>query len=149
MCPNLERTFISLSLLSVPSFLLDLQQTLPGIIKVSGVSGAGPGIGVFESPQQSKVGDSRIRILRIDPERFGLRLMTASAPELNRSMTAREWCAAADLVAAINASMYQTDYKTSVSLMLPRMHVNNSRLSKDKVFLRLTGSIHQSLAFKS
>jgi hypothetical protein len=38
-------------------------------------------------------------------------------------------------VAAINPSMYQTDYKTSVSLMRTKVHTNNPRLSKDMTIL--------------
>jgi hypothetical protein len=38
-------------------------------------------------------------------------------------------------VAAINPSMYQTDYKTSVSLMRTKAHTNNSRLSKDMTIM--------------
>ena len=39
------------------------------------------------------------------------------------------------MVAAINPSMYQTDYKTSVSLMRTKIHTNNPRLSKDMTIL--------------
>jgi len=38
-------------------------------------------------------------------------------------------------VAAINPSMYQTDFKTSVSLMRTKVHTNNPRLSKDMTIL--------------
>ena len=38
-------------------------------------------------------------------------------------------------MAAINASMYQTDYRTSVSLMRCDGHVNNPRVSKDNSVL--------------
>ncbi|MCP4752607.1 MAG: phosphodiester glycosidase family protein [Proteobacteria bacterium] len=96
-----------------------------------------PGLdwGVFWSPQISEIGDSMIRVLRIDPERFEFRLLNASVSDKARGMTAREWCRRNGLVAAINASMYQSDLKTSVSLMRTRTHVNNARLSKDKTIL--------------
>ena len=92
-------------------------------------------LGRFESPQRAEVGDSIIRVLRIDPQRFELRLMNASAIEQGRALSAREWCRRYGLVAAMNASMYQQDYKTSVSLMRTRRHVNNARLSKDMAIL--------------
>jgi phosphodiester glycosidase len=70
--------------------------------------------------------------------------MNASGPGQGRPLSAREWCARGGLVAAINASMYQTDHRTSVSLMKTATHVNNPRLSKDRTVLafdRLDASV--------
>jgi len=92
-------------------------------------------LGEFPSPRPSERGDSIVRVLRIDPARFELRLMNASAPDQGRALTARRWCARGDLVAAINASMYQTDHRTSVSLMRTGAHTNNPRLTKDRAIL--------------
>lgn len=92
-------------------------------------------LGVFPSPRAAKVGDSLIRALRVDPRRFELRLLNASVPEHNRMLTAKMWCQRNGLVAAINASMYQEDRRTSVSLMLTKAHANNPRLSKDMAIL--------------
>ncbi len=92
-----------------------------------------PGLeyGAFPSPSASKVGDSLIRVLRIDPKKFKFLLLNASAPEHVRSLTAKEWCQQNGLAAAINAGMYQADRRTSVSLMRTKTHANNPRLSKD------------------
>lgn len=92
-------------------------------------------LGVFPAPRPASAGDSRVRALRIDPARFRLKLLNASAPGQGKPLTARDWCLRNDLVAAINASMYQKDLRTSVSLMRTRGHVNNSHLSKDKAVL--------------
>ena len=92
-------------------------------------------LGIFLSPQRAEYGDSLIRILRIDPQHYELKLLNASASREGRTFTARQWCRQNGLVAAINASMYQTDRKTSVSLMRTRSHVNNPRLSKDNTIL--------------
>jgi len=92
-------------------------------------------LGEFLAPQRSQAGDSIVRALRIDPERFELRLLNASAPGEGELRTARGWCERHRLVAAINASMYQTDYRSSVSLMRTREHVNNGHLTKDKAVL--------------
>jgi hypothetical protein len=92
-------------------------------------------LGVLPAPRESAVGDSIVRVLRIDPERFELRLLNASALEDRRPRTARDWSRSHDLVAAINASMYQADHITSVSLMLRPGHVNNPRVSKDNTIL--------------
>ena len=92
-------------------------------------------LGFFASPQPAQWGDSLIRVLRIDPQFFKLELLNASAVKNGRTLTAKQWCRKNGLVAAINASMYQTDYKTSVSLMRTKKHTNNRRLSKDKTIL--------------
>jgi len=96
---------------------------------------AGLELGEFAAPLRSDRGDSIIRALRIEPSRFELRLLNASAETRGRSLTARQWCARAGLVAAINASMFQADHRTSVSLMRTSTHTNNRRLSKDRAVL--------------
>jgi uncharacterized protein YigE (DUF2233 family) len=96
---------------------------------------AGLELGIFVSPRSSEVGDSMVRALRIDPNQFELKLLNASAPDQGQTLTAREWCRRNGLVAAINASMYQKDRKTSVSLMRTKTHINNPRLSKDMAVL--------------
>jgi hypothetical protein len=92
-------------------------------------------LGQLPSPKPSALGDSMIRLLRIDPGRFDFRLLNASADKKGRGLTARRWCIEEGLVAAVNASMYQQDYRTSISLMRTRTHVNNPRLSKDMSIL--------------
>jgi hypothetical protein len=92
-------------------------------------------LGIFNAPLPSEIGDSKIRVLRIDPQRYQLRLLSASAFEKGRPLSARQWSIQNGLVAAINASMYQEDYRSSVSLMRSRAHVNNPRLSKDMTIL--------------
>lgn len=96
---------------------------------------AGLELGEFVSPRPSDRGDSIVRALRIEPSRFELRLLNASANARGGPLTARAWCARAGLVAAINASMYQADHRTSVSLMRTATHTNNPRLSKDRAIL--------------
>jgi hypothetical protein len=93
-------------------------------------------LGILDSPQPSEIGDSKIRILRIDPERYELKLLNASVSKKGRPLSAKQWCRQNGLVAAINASMFQEDFKTSVSFMRTRTHVNNPRLrDKDMTIL--------------
>lgn len=96
-----------------------------------------PGLdfGAFIAPQPSDVGDSRIRILRIDPVYFRFQLLNASATPTVKRLGAKDWALQYNLVATINASLFQADNKTSVSLMRTKNHVNNSHLSKDKTLL--------------
>lgn len=92
-------------------------------------------LGIFSATPTAEIGDSKIRILRIDPQHYQLRLLNASAVEDGRPLSAKQWSRQNGLVAAINASMYQADYKSSVSLMRTRAHINNPRLSKDMSIL--------------
>jgi hypothetical protein len=80
-------------------------------------------------------GDGKIAIVRVDPQRFRLVLLNASAPGQNALFTARAWAHRAGASAAINASMYGQDFRTAVSLMRTRAHVNQARVSKDKAVL--------------
>jgi hypothetical protein len=90
---------------------------------------------LLDGPPSDGVGDGKIAVLRIDPARFELRLLNASAPGEGTRRTARAWAYSAGASAAINASMYQEDHRTSVSLMRTREHVNQRRVSKDKAVL--------------
>ena len=96
-----------------------------------------PGLefGAFISPDKSPVGDNLIRILKIDPNRFQFRLLNASASSGSKRLSAKQWARQNGMVAAINASMYQADKITSVSLMKTFGHVNNSWYSKDRALL--------------
>jgi hypothetical protein len=96
-----------------------------------------PGLEYAEvlSPRPAAEGDSLIRIARIDPARFSVVLLNASALPDGAPRTARDWAARHGLAVAINASLYQTDHRTSTSLMRSRQHVNNPRLSRHNAVL--------------
>lgn len=104
-------------------------------------------LGNFLAPQSAAVEASRVRVLRIDPDYYRFRLLNASAIENGLPLTPRQWCLQNNLVAAINPSMFQADYKTSVSLMRTTTHNNNPRLSKDMTILafnRLSPEVPQA-----
>jgi hypothetical protein len=92
-------------------------------------------LGTFRAPLAAEVGDSLVSVLRINPKYYRLRLLNASAIENGIPLTPKQWCRQYGLIAVINPSMFQTDYKTSVSLMRTQTHTNNSRLSKDMTIL--------------
>jgi Phosphodiester glycosidase len=92
-------------------------------------------LGTFPAPQAAVAGDALVRVLRIDPKFYQLRLLNASRMKNGVLLTPKQWCRQYGLVAAINPSMYQADYKTSVSLMRTKGHINNPRLSKDMTIL--------------
>ncbi len=89
----------------------------------------------FVSPKKSIAGDSLIRVLRIDPGKFQFRLLNASAASNGKRLSGKKWAQQNGLIAAINASMYQADNKTSVSLMQTLGHINNTWFSKDRAVL--------------
>lgn len=104
-------------------------------------------LGQFQSPAYCKKHEAgtyphdhphkntTINILRIDTKQYEPVLMNASHPNQGESMTAKEWAKKEGMAAAINAAMYQTDHRSSVSLMKTSEHTNNPRLSKDKTVL--------------
>jgi hypothetical protein len=95
-----------------------------------------PGLetGLFDGPPGA-MGDGKIAVVRIDPDIFELRLLNASAPDQGAPHSARAWADRVGASAVINASMYQQDYRTSVSLMRTRAHVNQGHLSRDRAAL--------------
>lgn len=86
-------------------------------------------LGEFDSPQKSKVGNYKIIILKIEPSFYSFKLLSASEHG-GKSLTAKEWCNRYDLVAAINASMYKGDYRTSTGYMKNFKHLNNPHINK-------------------
>lgn len=86
-------------------------------------------VGAFPGPGPAS-GDGKIWMARIDPARFELALVNASASNDARPRTARNWALDVGAVAAINAAMYQTDGLTSVGLMRTRAHQNNPRRNR-------------------
>jgi len=87
------------------------------------------------SPKSSSGNLVVVRALRIDPEFFELKLMNASNLQDQVRRSARAWGKDFSLLATINASMYQEDRRTSVSLMKTRKHTNNAYVSKDQCIL--------------
>jgi hypothetical protein len=95
----------------------------------------GLALGIFQAPKKSVLGDSLIRILRADTHYFDLRLLNASSKDQGKRRSVKNWVNKNGMVAAINASMYQRDMRSSVSYMKTRQHTNSTWVSKDKTIL--------------
>jgi len=93
-----------------------------------------PGLELGRISTSSDSSVSTINVLRIDTHHFKLELFNASAQD-NVLLTPKQWAQANGLVAVINASMFQEDLSTSVSLMRTERHTNNSYQSKDNTIL--------------
>lgn len=74
----------------------------------------------------SSVGDSRIVILRMDPNLWQLEVVGITQTGESSGHTARAWSQSRNFSAAINAGMFATDYKTHIGYMGSSSHVNNS-----------------------
>ena len=80
----------------------------------------------FESPVKSDISDNTIYILKADPAYFDLKLVSVTEEKTSTGgYRIDDWVAKYHLVAAINAGMYDKDYKTHVGYMKNYKHVNN------------------------
>ena len=71
----------------------------------------------------SSAGDSRIAVLRIDPNHWELAVVGASQAGESNSHTAREWCQKQKFAAAINAGMFAAHQKTHPGYLRSHEHV--------------------------
>jgi len=69
-------------------------------------------------------------MLRIDPVRYEMVLMSAKQTG-DGPHTAPEWARRGNLIALVNAGMYQADYATNLGFMQHYDFVNNPRLNQD------------------
>lgn len=90
---------------------------------------AGMDLGTFSASQRSKSSDSRLTVLRIDPDRWSLEFAGLSLTGEANGQTARQWSKTHGFTAAINAGMFASDYKTHVGYLRFRKHVNNDNVN--------------------
>jgi len=91
-------------------------------------------LGTFDAPQKSEVGDSKITVLKADPTLYTLKLLCASEHSWKK-LTVKEWCRQHQLLAGVNAGMYQEDGYTSVGYMKNFLHINNPGLNGNNTIL--------------
>ncbi len=84
---------------------------------------------ILEAPVKSDYGDSRITVLKIDPEFYDINIYCASQLD-QKSRTVKTWASEFKLTAVINAGMYAADHLTSVGFMKSGEHLNNRNLNK-------------------
>ncbi len=70
-------------------------------------------------------GEPEITVVRVDPRRWELRLLAASAEPDRAPRSARQWCRDRGLVAAINAGMFLPDRLTHAGYLRLDDHLNN------------------------
>ena len=96
-------------------------------------------LGTFVVGESHGDSTATVHVLRIDPAKFSLTLLNASAPAEGTTHSMKDWCNRHGLVACVNASMYRDDEKTSVGLMKTRRHVNNPKVNGDNALLVFDG----------
>jgi len=75
-----------------------------------------------------------ITVVKIDPQSYSFQLLCAT--ELGKeSLTTKEWALKYQMLAAVNAGMFQQNGLTSVGFMKNFGHVNNPRLSNANTIL--------------
>ena len=84
--------------------------------------------GVFYVNPPPEIGNGKIHIVRLDPAQAKLKLLLASEHDKKSRSTAR-WCKDFNLVAAINAGMFQEDYLTNVGYLRNGLYIQNKRWS--------------------
>jgi hypothetical protein len=75
--------------------------------------GTGLDLGEFTAPNASPVGDSLITAVRIDPAYFKLDLLSTIGLALPDALTIDDWAHRYQLLAAINAGMFDQDRRTT------------------------------------
>jgi len=89
----------------------------------------GMDLGTFVTNLRSPAGDSRVTVLRMDPDLWDLEFAGVSQDGESAGRTARQWCQQHNFTAAINAGMFATDYKIHVGYLKSRGHVNNGHVN--------------------
>jgi hypothetical protein len=64
---------------------------------------------IFDAPSPSTIGDSKIHVVRVDPSRRRLRLVSVKAQSLPRLLDASAWAGLYSFPAVINAGMFSLD----------------------------------------
>lgn len=87
------------------------------------------------SKLKSKFGNSKIAILKINPNYYNFKLISAKEKKEHHLSTAKEWANKKNLLAVINAGMFLEDYQTNCGYMKNYNFINNNRLNRFKSIL--------------
>lgn len=87
-------------------------------------------LGYIQAQKPSTVGDSRITVLRIDPQRWELAFAGVSQSGSSSGKTARQWCKSQNFTAAINAGMFDPDFSTHTGFLQAGEHTNSQRVNE-------------------
>jgi hypothetical protein len=110
-------------------FILTILSLVDGTVAVDPWKILQPGLnlGIFDAPLESKQGDSRIYVLKIDPQFFEINLYCYSEFK-DKQRTLPQWAEDFQLKAVINGGMFAKDLSTSVGYLKSGNHLNNPGL---------------------
>ena len=123
----------SLTLLALITFLTASGFNAPPILTWEKIDD-GLYLTEFIADLKSTSGDSKITILKIDPEKYNFNLLTAKKIGENVK-TADKWAEHKKQIAVINAGMYLSDFATNVGYMKDFDFVNNGKMNADNTVL--------------
>ena len=85
----------------------------------------------FNAPYKSKVNDSKLSILKINPKFYSLELLTATEHDSLRR-TPEQWSQDFNLVAVVNAGMFNlSDHITCSGYLKNYNHINSSKIREN------------------
>jgi uncharacterized protein YigE (DUF2233 family) len=87
-------------------------------------------IGVYQSPELSIMGNSKLTILKIDPEGYDFNLFS----ENTRPKTANVWAKSRNLIAVVNAGMYDIN-GTNMGFMMQYGSLFSPKMNSDNAIL--------------
>tara|TARA_B100000427_G_C15510974_1_gene596162 strand:- start:468 stop:1286 length:819 start_codon:yes stop_codon:yes gene_type:complete len=83
---------------------------------------------IFNAEQKSFIGDSKIVIVKIDPNFYNINLFSSNHHK-HENLTAKEWSEKHNLTVVINAGMFQEDYSSNVGYMKEFDYMNNGYIN--------------------
>lgn len=86
-------------------------------------------IGFFKTKTPSSHGDSKITVLRIDPDHWDLQFLGLDTIEESEPLTAKQWAEKYQSVAVINAGMFADDHRTHLGYVKSGDHVCGRKVS--------------------
>lgn len=119
------RTFFPILIIGCLALLYEAEAADPWTELESGLD-----VGRFNTLEIAPAVDGDLIVLRVDPALWDLRVMSSKLEEEDRGRDPWDWCRKYDLVAAINAGMYQEDHRTHVGYTKVNGRVTN-RASND------------------
>ena len=79
---------------------------------------------IFNAEKKALLGDSKIVIVKINPNIYNINLFSSKEHE-HESLTAKDWSQKHNLNIVINAGMFQEDYFSNVGYMKEFEYINN------------------------
>ena len=90
--------------------------------------GEGLSYQIFDAEKKSLIGDSKIVVVKINPNIYNINLFSSEQYKHER-LTAKEWSEKYNLTVVINAGMFQTDHSSNVGYMKEFDYMNNGYIN--------------------